>query len=158
MVVVIGIGFVLAYGEGQPTVVGHSYEDIGIGNCADGQILKISGGKLNCANDGGTYVGGTSLTYTGGEVEGYSGGDSKCDTDFSGSRMCTASDFVNAIPPDDVYGWYSSFEGDREDWGDCAGWQNSLAIRKGPVWGDGLYSIPNSGSCDQDYKILCCSK
>ncbi len=61
-IILVIIGVAIATG-GTPTTNGHSYGEVGIPSCSDGQVLKYSGGSLQCGTDntGGGGGGGSAL-------------------------------------------------------------------------------------------------
>jgi hypothetical protein len=55
IVVLIGIGFVYAYGGSEPSVMGHSAEEIDFGSsalsgCDEGEYLKFESGEWACSS------------------------------------------------------------------------------------------------------------
>jgi hypothetical protein len=54
VILVVG-GFVIAYGENNPPVMGHSLGELDASQCANGQVLKKTSGVWACGDDtGGT--------------------------------------------------------------------------------------------------------
>ncbi|MFH1803024.1 MAG: hypothetical protein ABH864_06285 [archaeon] len=106
-------------------------------------------GKLRATNSLRTYAGRTTASYTRGGVGGYGGGNSKCNAQYSGSRMCIAADFINGVPTAGDYGWYSTFSNS-----DCEAWTNSLSGITGPFWTSA--GTPGNHACSNSRQILCC--
>lgn len=50
-ILMAAIGIVYAYGGNQPAVMGHSFSEIEMPNCEEGQVLKISNGEWSCGID-----------------------------------------------------------------------------------------------------------
>ncbi len=63
IVFLLGVVYVVAYGGTQPIVMGHSINEIE--RCAEGKILKVSGGLWVCSDDnagaGGSYTAGEGI-------------------------------------------------------------------------------------------------
>ena len=50
-VFLIGSGIVIATNSGSTILNGHTYDEVGIPACGNGQVLKWSGGSWACGND-----------------------------------------------------------------------------------------------------------
>jgi hypothetical protein len=60
-VFISGTGIVISFttdGSGNPAVMGHSFDEINLPNCNDGEILKKAGGVWECVVDAGSSGGG----------------------------------------------------------------------------------------------------
>ncbi len=130
---------------------------------AVGDVCTTVGGSEKCLSSTGTggavsFVGATSIAYNGQGVGGYSGGNSKCVAQFgAGAKMCTAGNFINALP--NVEGWYSTFTYVYvgSDWiNDCNGWtSSSSSYVLGPSWSVAM-ARPGNRVCSTVQPILCC--
>ncbi|MEI7481440.1 MAG: hypothetical protein WCK75_03725 [Elusimicrobiota bacterium] len=112
--------------------------------------------------NGSKFVGATTAVYAGAAVGGYAGGDAKCKSQYTGSRMCVVSDFVNDKPT--ASGWYSAFTFSASAGGaggaiihDCRGW--TLDSYYGMFWDQtgSTYCLgPCMRPCGTPASILCC--
>ena len=78
----VGSGIVIAYGGTSPSVMGHSYGEVGIPTCTNGQVLTWSGSAWAC----GTQT--TLPTCTAGQVLKWSGSAWACGTDLNTAGGC----------------------------------------------------------------------
>lgn len=75
MIFLLGAGYVIAYNSVvSPSIMGHSFEELELPSCSDGQILKYSGGAWSCGADNSGESSSVSGTVTGGGVCGSGGG------------------------------------------------------------------------------------
>jgi hypothetical protein len=56
IIVIVLAGLIIAYnpsGTGEPSAMGHSFNEIEMPTCSDGQVLEYSAGSWVCGNKGG---------------------------------------------------------------------------------------------------------
>jgi len=113
IIVIVGIGLVVAYGGSQPTVVGHSLGEITMPSCSEGQVLKMSGGVWACGD--GSSSGGINGCYVATRT---GPGDIWCNEGYH---------LVGANSPEDAYEFSFSISNSRS--GTFAGVTNNRVVQ-----------------------------
>lgn len=160
ILVCVLVGGSIVYAALNPAIPNPGHAVSQLQKCGANEVLKMdsSGTAWGCGTGGGgIFVGATAGTYDGLDVGGYAGGNVKCDTQYPGSRMCYAGDFVNGLP-DPSDGWYNTYVisynpgATTTSFADCLGWTQEASWTGGMIWG----SRPQAAACDQKFHILCC--
>jgi hypothetical protein len=132
----------------------------------NGQVLTtVSGAAAWAAAGAGgvTWSGFTALTYNGARTN-YAAANGLCNSNFSGSHVCTSEEILSMIksgvtlPADSTKAWVNSgppgYTAAQAN--DCAGWTTADSASFGRYW---LFSANSSGwlaNCSSTYKFACC--
>ena len=113
------------------------------------------------------FTGRTANKYDG-NLGGYTGANRQCNTDFSGSHVCSNEEIMRTIRCNgqdvQTLGWISTgssapFSGSGPEVDDCRGWTSSQKNDYGTVWGqnngDGFFRS-QAFTCDLPFRFMCC--
>lgn len=170
LILILGVVGVYAAWSVPGSGVWHDASGVKVNIPGQGEYSLQDAISLGLISGNADYVGLTSQAYNGvlvGEDDGvdygmgYTDANDLCDAEYSGSRVCTASDFAEEDFPDigAQYASYTTFVHIWDDLGrvvsDCDGFSSVQPFSRLMVF-QGTDGRPDTASCSTFFPFACC--